>query len=119
LTSFGHAQLIIGVFTSATADALIGFEMTGGGKWNAGSSQPDVAGFANKALGRNTGLVGVFPCGCDNCTSRDKPPQPSCPASPAPPRFEECQADPICNVQRDANGSGGSVEVIFHGFLPN
>jgi hypothetical protein len=23
------------------------------------------------------------------------------------------------NVQRGANGSGGSVEVIFHGFVPN
>lgn len=24
-----------------------------------------------------------------------------------------------CNVQRDASNSGGTVEVIFHGFLPN
>jgi hypothetical protein len=113
------AQETIDISCVAGANALIGFEMTGGGIWNAGGSQPAVAQFANKPLGQNTGLVGVFPCGCDNCVSRDNPPQPSCPPSPAPPAYEECQAEAICNVQRDANSSGGSVEVIFHGFLPN
>lgn len=114
-----NAQETIDISCVAGVNALIGFEMTGAGTWNAGPSQPRVADFANKPLGQNTGLVGVFPCGCDNCTSRNNPPQRSCPESPAPPKFEECQAEPICNVQRDANGSGGSVEVIFHGFPPN
>ena len=27
-------------------------------------------------------------------------------------------SEPICNVQRDASNSGGTVEVIFQGFLP-
>lgn len=29
----------------------------------------------------NPGLVGVFPCECDNCTSSANPPQRGCPAS--------------------------------------
>lgn len=114
-----NAQETIDISCVAGVNALIRFEMTGGGIWNAGPSQPGVAHFANKPLGQNTGLVGVFPCGCDNCTSRSNPPQPSCPKSPAPPAYEECQAEPICNVQRDANSSGGVVELIVHGFVPN
>ena len=113
------AQETIDISCVAGANALIAFAMTGGGVWNAGSTQPNVSQFACKALGKNTGLVGVFPCGCDNCTSRSNPPQPSCPASPPPPAYEDCQAEPICNVQRDASKSGGTVEVIFQGFLPN
>ncbi len=113
------AQETIDISCVAGANALIAFAMSGGGGWNAGQSQPAVSQFANKPLTQNTGLVGVFPCGCDNCTSRANPPQPSCPASPPPPAYEDCQSQPICNVQRDAAGAGGDVEVIFQGFLPN
>ena len=113
------AQETIDISCVAGANALIAFAMSGGARWNAGSSHPTVSQFANKPLGQNTGLVGVFPCGCDNCTSRANPPQPSCPKSPPPPAYEDCQSHPICNVQRDARNSGGDVEVIFHAFLPN
>ena len=113
------AQETIDISCVAGANALIAFAMSGGARWNAGSSHPAVSQFANKPLGQNTGLVGVFPCGCDNCTSRAKPPQPSCPKSPPPPAYEHFQSQPICNVQRDAANSGGDVEVIFHAFLPN
>jgi hypothetical protein len=41
------------------------------------------------------------------------------PKSPPPPAYEDCQSQPICNVQRDATNSGGDVEVIFQAFLPN
>lgn len=113
------AQETIDISCVAGANALLAFAMSGGGRWNAGASLPAVSRFANKPLGQNTGLVGVFPCGCDNCTSRANPPQPNCPSSPAPPAYEECQSQPICNVQRDATNSGGDVEVIFQAFLPN
>jgi len=113
------AQETIDISCVPGANALIGFALNGGGPWNAGSTKPNVTQFANTALGGNTGLVGVYPCGCDECTSRFDPPQLNCPASPAPPAYEPCQSQPICNVQRDASGSGGTVEVSFHGFLPN
>jgi hypothetical protein len=112
------AQETIDISCVAGANALIAFAMADGGTWNAGGTQPDVSRFANKPLGQNTGLVGVYPCGCDNCTSRNNPPQTTCPAAPPPPAYEECKAKPICNVQRDAGGSGGTVEVIFNSFLP-
>ncbi len=112
------AQELIDISCVPGTNALIAFAMSGGGTWNAGSSQPNVSQFANKPLGQNTGLVGVYPCGCDNCTSRADPPQRHCPASPPPPAYEACQSQPICNVQRDATNSGGEVEVVFHGFLP-
>jgi hypothetical protein len=113
------AQETIDISCVAGANALIAFAMSGGGGWNAGSSHPAVSHFANKALRHNTGLVGVFPSGCDNCTSRANPPQRGCPQSPPPPAYEDPQSQPICNVQRDAHNSGGDVEVIFQAFLPN
>lgn len=116
----GNPQETIDISCVAGVNALIAFAMTGGGTWNAGPLRSGVANFANKPLGQNTGLVGVFPCGCDDCTSRKNPPQPSCPQSPnPPPKYEACQSEPICNVQRDASSSGGSVEVIFLGFASN
>jgi hypothetical protein len=111
----GSAQETIDVSCVAGVNALIAFAMTGGGTWNAGSSQPGVANFANKPLGHNTGLVGVYPYGCDGCTSRINPPV----CKNAPPYNEAPQSEPICNVQRDASSSGGSVEVIFLGFASN
>jgi hypothetical protein len=114
-----YAQETIEISCVAGVNALISFAMTGGGDWNAGSSHPNVTRFANKALGGNTGLVGVYPCGCDNCTSRNDPPQPKCPGSPPTPAYEDCQKEAICNVQRPAGNSGGMVEIVFGGFLPS
>ena len=112
------AQETIDISCVAGANALIAFAMSGR-RVECWVSQPNVSQFANKPLNQNTGLVGVFPCGCDNCTSRAKPPQPHCPRSPPPPAYEECQSQPICNVQRDATNAGGDAEVIFQAFLPN
>jgi hypothetical protein len=39
--------------------------------------------------------------------------------SPPPPAYEDCQSQPICNMQPDAANSGGDVEVVFLAFLPN
>ncbi len=68
---------------------------------------------ANDTRYRNTGNVGVFPYGCDNCTSSDSP--PACVGR----HPEYANAEPICNVQRPAVGNdGGAVRVVFHGFTP-
>ncbi len=110
------AQETIDISAVAGVNALLAFTMAGGGQWNAGSGHPGVSSFKNAAIGQNTGLVGVFPYACDNCTSSDNPPQcPSPPVgAPNPPRP---QAAPICNVQRDASSAGGSVTVTFSGFV--
>jgi len=53
------AQETIDISCVAGANALIAFAMTAGGGWNGGNSQPNVAQFASKALGQNTGPVGI------------------------------------------------------------
>lgn len=108
------AQETIDISAVAGVNAFIEFSMTGGGAWNAGSTEPNVTQFANKGLKENCGLVGVFPYGCDNCTERVAPPE--CAGPPPPPPYGDCQSAPICNVQRDASNSGGTVTVTFKGF---
>jgi hypothetical protein len=92
-------------------NANIKYVMTGGSAWNGGPTQPNISSFQNRGLRDNVGLVGVFPWGCDNCTTRTAP--PVCPV----PYDGACQSEHICNVQRDASSSGGTVEIIFNGFI--
>lgn len=78
---------------------------------NGGAVQVNV--IANSTCYENTGLVGVFPFGCDNCTSSDNP--PSCIGQ----HPEYANQEPICNVQRTATGNqGGTVLVKFNGMTP-
>ena len=80
--------------------------------WNAGPGYPDVGHFENGPFGTNTGRVGVFPVGCDDCTASVSPPQ--C-ANKLP--YEKPQSEAICTVQRNASGSGGLVIVEYYGKL--
>lgn len=86
---------------------LIGIEEN---KWNAGVTEPNVKSFKNDSLYLNTGLVGVFPYGCDDCDSIANP--PFCEGHKP---YAVPQSQKICNVQRNARKSGGAVKVIFMG----
>ncbi|HEX8072450.1 MAG TPA: hypothetical protein VF546_21060 [Pyrinomonadaceae bacterium] len=108
------AQETIDISAVAGVNAFLKFSMTGGGVWNAGSTEPNVTEFENKGLHDNCGQVGVYPYGCDNCTQRANPPQ--CDGPPTPPPYGDCQSAPICNVQRDASTAGGTVSLSFLGF---
>jgi hypothetical protein len=110
------AQETIDISAVAGVNAFIQFTLSGGGAWNAGSTQPSVTSFANKAIGENTGLVGVFPYACDNCTASVAPPICTTPPAGAP-NPPQPQAQPLCNVQRDASTAGGTVAVVFAGFV--
>lgn len=96
----------------AGVNAAIAVSLSGGGHWNAGKTQPVVTSFHNGKIGTNTGLVGVYPVSCDICTASQAPPTctPSVPA-------ETPQTHAICNVQRDASKSGGTVTVTYQGPL--
>lgn len=109
------AQETIDISAVAGVNSFIKFSMAGGGGWNAGSSEPAVNEFENKGLSENVGLVGVFPYGCDCCTSSVSPPE--CSGPPPPPPHGDCQSAPICNVQRDAVSAGGTVSITFLGFV--
>ena len=75
----------------------------GGGKWEANPNYMDVREIHNDSIGKNSGLVGVFPYGCTNCT--DTAGKPDCVTNPEKP-----QSQSICNISRDANKSGGAVK---------
>ena len=91
-------------------NATIRFSMSGGGAWNGGPGNPNITSFQNKGLRDNTGIVGVFPWGCTNCV--DRAGAPSCQTYEG-----TCNPTNICNVQRDASSSGGTVEITFSGFI--
>lgn len=94
------------------ANAFLRFELSAA-DWTTNGGAIAVSGIANATRLQNTGLVGVFPYGCDNCTSSDNP--PSCVGQ----QPDQANALPICNVQRSAAANdGGVVHVTFAGFTP-
>jgi hypothetical protein len=85
-----------------------------GNYWTVTQGIDTVRTFKNDLFGHNTGLYGVFPTGCTNCTNQAGAPV----CSPALP-FDKPNDKPICIIQRPAIGSGGQVYCIFDGFTPN
>ena len=80
--------------------------------WTSNWGKIPVTSFVNKKWDDNTGIVGVFPYGCDNCTSSNQPPE----CVGVQPQF--ANKEPICNVQRPANSNkGGTLEIKFLGFV--
>ncbi len=110
------AQETIDISAVAGVNALLRFSMTGGGAWNVGATRPNVTEFENKEIGQNAGQVGVYPYACDVCTGSQDPPvcDPPPAGAPNPPKP---QKEAICNVQRDASHSGGTVLITFNGFV--
>lgn len=109
------AQETIDISAVSGVNALIGFQMSGGGNWSATSAYPNITSFSNHAIGSNVGRVGVYPYGCDDCTSSVHPPACAVPPVHAPNPIVP-QTEPICNVQRPASTSGGSVTITFFSF---
>jgi len=105
-------QETVDISCVAGVNASISVALSGGGVWNAGSTQPSVASFYNSSIGSNTGLVGVYPVGCDVCTGSHNPP-----VCTPPVQTETPQSQAICNVQRDASTSGGTVTATYGGPL--
>jgi len=93
------------------ANAYLGFDLSSD-DWTTNGGMIQVKKIRNATRYENTGLVGVYPYGCDNCTSSDAP--PSCVGK----QPQNANAEPICNVQRPAGSSGGVVHVVFEGFTP-
>ncbi len=94
------------------ANAFLGFDLSAG-DWTSDGGSIAVNQIRNRTRYHNTGRVGVFPYGCDNCTSSDAPPE----CVGKHPQF--ANTAPICNVQRPAAGNqGGVVKVTFLGWTP-
>ncbi|MEI6079473.1 MAG: hypothetical protein WCQ53_02385 [bacterium] len=112
----GTPQETIDISAVAGVNSNLKCTLSGGGAWNAGSAHTGITTFENAALNSNTGLIGVFPSGADNCTSSDAPPVCVAPDLPHQP-YETPQSEPICNIQRDATSAGGTVQIEFIGAL--
>ena len=94
------------------ANAYLAFELSAA-DWTSNGGAIQVCSMANDTRYRNTGLVGVYPYGCDVCTASENP--PSCVGQ----HPEYANTQPICNVQRPAaDNQGGVVKVVFAGFTP-
>lgn len=94
------------------ANAFIEFLLSAS-DWSSNGGAIQVGSIANGTRYHNTGIPGVFPYGCDNCTSSDAP--PACVGR----HPEYANTLPICNVQRPASSNlGGTVKVAFLGFTP-
>lgn len=106
-------QETIDISCVSGVNAIIKCELVGieENKWNAGTTEPNVTTFKNDSLYLNTGLVGVFPYGCDDCTSIASPPFCTGHSPYATPQSEK-----ICNVQRNSRNSGGVVKILFLGY---
>jgi hypothetical protein len=111
-----NAQETIDISGVYGTNAHLKFQVSGGGAWNDGGSQHNVTQFENRGLTDNIDISGVFPYGCDDCTRRTSP-TVTCLGPNVPPFPNVCDTTHICNVQRDASTAGGTVQVIFAGFI--
>ena len=95
--------------------------------WTNSVTTSSVTTISNPAIGAWTpGLNGVYGWQSTNCTSAVNPPNPL-PPPPAPPTCAaplhapaatQNQAQAICNIQRAAGATGGTVQVVFNGYAP-
>jgi len=107
----GNPQETIDNSCVCGANAVIKFDLSAD-DWAANYGKIAVTSFQNKSWDNNTGIVGVFPYGCDNCTASTSPPD----CIGLQPQF--ANTDPICNVQRNAKSNkGGNVHITFLGYL--
>lgn len=106
-----NGQETVDISCVCGSNAYIRFELSSD-NWTTNGGATVVKSIHNSTRYDNTGRIGVFPYGCDNCTSSDAP--PSCVGQQ--PQY--ANALPICNVQRSASQPGGEVHVIFDGFTP-
>jgi hypothetical protein len=108
-----YGQETIDVSCVAGANAFAAFEMSATDWTSNGGKITAIQKIENGTKLDNTNRVGVFPYGCDNCTSSDNP--PSCVGKQ--PQY--ANKEPICNVQRPAgNNHGGSLTAVYKGPTP-
>lgn len=103
-------------------NAFIEFKLDGGPPWTDNVSPSPIASFANKDIGQNANIPGVYGWQATTCTGNANPPNPvnGCPAPNNGPGTAELSSSQLCNVQRAGNASfGGDVTINFNGWTPN
>lgn len=102
-----NAQESINISCVHGVNCVIGVNVETQNQFNAGPTIPSIQDFRN-TLDRNALIAGVYPYGCDTCTGT-KTPLP-CIKYPQP-----AHKNSVCQVQRNANQSGGLIKVIYLG----
>ena len=106
-----NGQETVDISCVCGANAFVEFQLSTD-DWNDGTNW-GIRDIKNKTRFDNTGISGVYPYSCDNCTASTNPPV----CIGQHPQF--ANTSPICNVQRPSgNNKGGKILVIFHGMTP-
>lgn len=125
--SGGAETVDISNVNGANAYLTINFHgQTAANLWNDGSftgANANVRRIANLPLNKAVTQSGVYGWQATNCTNVVPPlpnPTASCPAPINGPATAQLQDQARCNIQRGSGvPSGGIVEIVFGGYLPN
>jgi len=110
--NLNNDQESIDISAMGGVNCIMQIELIGGPKWQASPKYPDVRYFYNDSMWRNSGLIGVYPYGCPNCTDTIGKQLCQFPT-------EQPDSEPICTPTRSANVRGGQVIVKFIGYTNN
>jgi hypothetical protein len=104
----GNPQESINISCVHGVNCTIRVDMFTTNPFNAGPSIPVISSFANSMDRNQLGQPGVYPYACTHCT--DYIGAPACIPVPQPVSKEQ-----ICQIQRPANQSGGSIKIYYLG----
>lgn len=104
----GAPQESINISCVHGVNCIIRVDMITDNPFNAGPTIPSISSFGNTLNRNHVDLPGVYPYGCTHCT--DYIGAPSCIKLPQPVCKES-----TCQIQRDADLSGGLIKVIYMG----
>jgi hypothetical protein len=107
--NLNNNQESVDISAMGGVNCLLSVDLIGGPEWQASSTYPNVRYFYNDSMYSNTGLIGVYPYGCTNCTNTQGKQACQTPA-------ETPNTLPICNPTRAAGVHGGKVVVRFLGY---
>lgn len=103
-----NAQETCEISCVAGVSFLTSVEFKGGGIWTANAPGMDtIKTIHNNIIGKNAGLPGVYPFGCDDCIASANPPK--CTKG----KNEKPQNQAICNIQRNAINGGGYLKINY------
>jgi len=91
----------------AGVNCIMKIDLIGGSDWIANGKS--VRSIENKKMWNNTGIYGVFPYGCTNCTDTDG--KQLCQTPNEKPNTEK-----ICTPTRNTNEKGGTIRISFFGY---
>jgi len=93
----------------AGVNCIMCIDLVGGPDWLANGKS--IRTIENKDMWHNTGIYGVFPYGCTNCTNTEGKQECQTPN-------ETPNTDKICTPTRAINEKGGLIRITFKGYTP-